>query len=158
MSAGPKRGARPLSRDRAGGRLGGDEFERDAVDAVAQAGGLGAVVEHVAEMAAAAAAMDLVPEHAEGPVLALLDRALDRRVEARPARAGFELRLGFEEWQVAAGAGELAHALLFVERAGPGALGILFAQNRVLLWRKSFTPLRWRLGDLEMPSVAAVAS
>ena len=73
--------------------LGRHEFQRDAVDAVAQAGRRRSVVEHMAEMAAAAAAMHLVPHHAEGVVGVFQHRAFDRLIEARPAGAAVELGL-----------------------------------------------------------------
>ena len=79
----------------------GDEFHRHAVDAVAQAGRRRAVVEHVAEMAAAAAAMHLVARHAMAGVGVALDRARQRIVEARPAGAALEFLLGDEQRLVA---------------------------------------------------------
>src|SRR5262244_1052664 len=58
---------------RAGARLGGAlrrrELHGDAVHAVALAGGWRAVVEHVAEMAAAAPAMHLGAQHQQRPVV-----------------------------------------------------------------------------------------
>ena len=41
----------------------GVEFQRYAVHAISQTGGLGAVIEHVTQMSAAAAAMDFRPDH-----------------------------------------------------------------------------------------------
>ncbi len=67
------------------------EDQAKAVDAVAQSGRLRAVVEDVAEMSAAAAAMHLGADHAVGAILGLADIAFDRLVEARPARAALEL-------------------------------------------------------------------
>src|ERR1700744_1004887 len=55
-----------------GGRCGRRmKLQRKTVHAVAQAGRLRAVVEHVAEMAAATAAMDLGAPHAQGAVVGL---------------------------------------------------------------------------------------
>src|ERR1700759_26022 len=93
------------------------KHQRKTVHAVAQAGRLRSVVENVAEMAAAAAAMDLGAQHAEGAVFRLADRILQRLVEAGPAGAAFELGVGGEQRQVAAGAGEGALAMLLQERA-----------------------------------------
>src|SRR5262245_17517686 len=76
------------------GRL---ELEGDPVDAVAQAGGRRAVGEHVAQMAAAAAAMHLGAHHAVAAVLGGLHGAGLGRVEARPARTALELGLGDEQ-------------------------------------------------------------
>src|SRR5215510_14174362 len=49
------------------------EFQRDTVDAVAQMGWWGPIVENVAEMAAAAAAMDLVSNHTVASIRLALD-------------------------------------------------------------------------------------
>ena len=61
------------------------EHQRESVHAVAQAGGLRAVVEDVAEMAAAAAAMDFGAQHAEGAVIGLADGAAGWKVSANPS-------------------------------------------------------------------------
>src|SRR3954452_25242578 len=80
------------------------EVERAGVDAVAQPARIArAVVEHVPEVAAAALADDLRAAPAVGGVLAGLDRVGELRLrEARPARAGLELRPGVEELGAAA--------------------------------------------------------
>src|SRR6476659_7113342 len=88
------------------GVLGRDEFQRDAVHAVAEPGGWRAVVEHVAEMAAAAAAMDLITHHAESVLGVGQHRALDGLVEAWPTGAAIELGLRIEQRQVASRTGE----------------------------------------------------
>src|SRR4029079_12963886 len=82
----------------------GDELERDSVHAIAQARGLGPVVEHVAQMPAAAAAMHLRARHEQAFVVGGGDGVLQRRIEAGPAGAAVELGGGGEERQVAAGA------------------------------------------------------
>src|SRR5882672_11450953 len=68
------------------------EIERAGVDAVAKARRLRAVLEDVAEMAAAGCADHFLPDHPVRRVDAHLD-ALERRgrKEARPAGAGMEL-------------------------------------------------------------------
>src|SRR5262249_14129085 len=116
------------------------EDQRKTVHAIAQAGRLRAVVEDVAEVAAAAAAMHFGAGHAEGAVLGGADRILQRLVEARPASAALELGVGGEQRQVAAGAGENALAMLLQERARAGALGTLLAQDLVLLRRQLRAP------------------
>src|SRR4051794_13038176 len=125
------------------------EDQPETVDAVAQSGRLGTVVEDVAEMAAAAPAMHLGPEHAKGAILGLADIALDRLVEARPARAALEFGVGGEQRQVAAGAGEDALAVLLEQRAGARPLGALLAQDLILLRGELGTPFGVRLLDLE---------
>src|SRR5690606_34530891 len=75
----------------------GREVERDAVDAVAQAGGRWAVVEDVTEMAATGGAKHLGADHAVAAVGPFLDRAGDRLVEAGPAGAALELLAALEQ-------------------------------------------------------------
>src|SRR5579871_7016245 len=94
----------------------GLEGQRDPVHAVAQARRLRTIVEHMAEMPAATAAMDLRPLHAQGIVLRRGHGALQRRPEARPTGAAVELGGRGEQVEVAAGAGEVALALLMQER------------------------------------------
>src|SRR3954452_2904971 len=125
------------------------EHQRKTVHAVAQAGGLGAVVEDMAEMAAAAAAMDFGAQHAEGAVLGLADRVLQRLPETRPAGAALELGIGREQRQVAAGAGERALAMFFQQRARTRPLGALLAQDVILHWGELRAPFGVGLLDLE---------
>ena len=125
------------------------KHQRKTVDAVAQAGRLRPVVEDVAEMAAAAAAMNFGAQHAEGAVLGLADGVFERLVEARPAGAALEFGLGGEQRQVAAGAGEDALAVLLQQRARARALGALLAQDFILLRRQLRAPFGVGLFDLE---------
>src|SRR5207244_10440212 len=68
------------------------ELQRRRVYAVAQAGWLGPVVEHVAKVPAAVAARHLGANHPVAPIELGLDRVLFcGRPEARPARARLEL-------------------------------------------------------------------
>ena len=81
------------------------QLQRGRVDAVAQAGRAGAVVEDVAEMAVALRAQHLGADHAVAGIAFLVDMALDRGLgEARPAAAGIELGVGLEQRLAAAGA------------------------------------------------------
>src|SRR5882757_10651945 len=76
------------------------------IDAVAQSGRAGAVLEHMPEMAVALRAQHFGPDHAKADVALLVDVALQRRLgKARPAAAGIELGVGFEQRLSAAGAG-----------------------------------------------------
>src|SRR5262249_12667856 len=70
------------------------EFQRDTVDAVAQMGWWGPIVENVAKMAAAAAAMDLVSNHTVASIRLALDRAGQWIVETWPAGSALELHFG----------------------------------------------------------------
>src|SRR5215218_7728012 len=125
------------------------EVHGDAVDAVAQMRRRRAVLEHMAEMAAAAAAMHLGADHAVAAVGRGLDRARDRVVEARPAGTALELLLGCEQFLPAPRAGERAGALLVIERAGAGTLGAVAAQDIVLLGGEELAPLLVAVGDRE---------
>src|ERR1700722_6406066 len=132
------------------GRRSRMKHQRKTVHAVAQAGRLRPVVEDVAEMAAAAAAVNFGAQHPEGAVLSLADGVLQRLIEARPAGAALEFRLRGEQRQVAAGTGEDALAMLFQERARTRALGAFLAQDLILLRRQLRTPLGVGLFDLEL--------
>src|SRR5665647_2688187 len=125
------------------------EHQREAVHAVAQAGRLRSIVEDVAEMTAAAAAVNFGPQHPEGAVFGLADGVLERLIETRPAGAAFEFSLGGEQRQIAAGAGEDALAMLLEQRARARAFGAFLAQDLVLLRRQLRAPFRVGLFDLE---------
>src|SRR5439155_20368602 len=74
------------------------EFQRDRVHAIAVAGRLGAVREHVPEVAAAAGARDLGATHPKCTVFMELHGApLDRLPETRPAGPRLEFRLRAEQ-------------------------------------------------------------
>src|SRR5690349_5161044 len=121
------------------------EVERDGVDAVAQPGRRGAVLEHVAEVPAAPRAVHLRARHAERPVLARLDAALrDRPPVARPAGARVELLIRVEQRRAAARAAIDAVRVVIVEAAGERVLGALLAQHPVLLGRQPPAPLGLR--------------
>src|ERR1700726_3413021 len=92
------------------------KYHCKAVHAVAQAGRLRPIVEYVAEMAAAAAAVNFGPQHAKSAVFGFADGVLERLVKARPAGAALELRFRREKRQDAPGAGEDALAMLLQER------------------------------------------
>src|SRR5690242_15299478 len=99
---------------RGAGRL---EIQRQTVDAVAQAGGRRAVVEDMAEMPAAAPAVDFGALHDECVVRSGSDRIRQGLPEARPACAGFEFRLGRIKGKIAARAMEGSGAVFIEERA-----------------------------------------
>src|SRR5437016_1522564 len=83
--------------------LPGFEIKRCGVDAVAQAGGLGAILEDVPEMPATAPAGYLGPDHAVAGVdVKLHVLQVDRLREARPPGPGVELDARIEEHGAAA--------------------------------------------------------
>src|ERR1700738_4956845 len=130
-------------------RCGRMEHQRKTVHAVAQAGRLRTIVEDVAEMAAAATAVNFGAQHAEGAVLGLADGVLERLIKTRPAGAALEFGVGREQRQVAAGAGEDALAMFLEQRARTRALGALLAQDLILLRSELRAPFRIGLFDLE---------
>src|SRR5262245_5252026 len=82
------------------------QLQRRGVDAVAQAGRAGAVVEDMAEMAVAFRAQHFGADHAVTDIPLLVDMAFDRGLgKARPATAGVELGVGLEQGLAAASAG-----------------------------------------------------
>src|SRR4030088_701363 len=125
------------------------KHQGEAVHAVAQAGWLRSIVEHMTEMTAAAAAVNFGPRHPKGPVFGLADGVFQRLVKTRPAGAALEFRLRGEQRQVAAGAGEDTLAMLLEQRARSRAFGALLAQDVVLLRRQLRAPFRIGLFDLE---------
>src|SRR5438552_13266911 len=125
------------------------QLQRRRIDAVAQAGRAGAVVEDVAEMAVTFRAQHLGADHAVADIVFLVDMAIRRgRGKARPAAAGIEFRVGFEQRLAAAGAGVSALAVLMLVLAGEGTLGRLLAQHGILHRRQFLAPLGLALLDL----------
>src|SRR5215471_7879870 len=98
------------------------EVERDAVHAVALAGRLRSVVENMAKMPAAAAAVDFGSCHEEAAVGFGSDCFIERRPEAGPAGAAVEFGVGRKQRLSATGAIVNAGSVLLVERARPGTL------------------------------------
>src|SRR5579872_5602620 len=118
----------------------GLELQRDAVHAVALARGLRTVVEDVAQMPAAAAAMHLRARVDQLEIARRRDRSLDRREEARPPGAAVEFGLGAIELQRAGRAREDALAVLVIERAREGPLRAVLAEDPILLGRQFLAP------------------
>src|SRR5467141_5203489 len=127
----------------------GLECESDAVDAIAQAGRFGAVIEDVTQMAAAAAAVNGGSHHAEARVPGCPDGSLDRRPEAWPAGSTVEFRGRGEQVEVTARASKVASPLLVQQRAGEGTLGRALAQHGKLVGRQELAPLGVGMRDLE---------
>src|SRR5690606_10487260 len=110
-----------------GSASGWPELHRQPVHAVTQPGRSGAVVEDVAEMAAAVGTMDFTAGVSELVVGLAADRAGQRPVEAWPAGTAVELRVAREQFVAAPGAQECALALFLVERRAERPLGIFLA-------------------------------
>src|SRR5467141_2922518 len=130
-------------------------LQRRRVDAVALAGRRGPVLEHVAEMTAAPAAVHLHPLHAVARIAFGGDGAGVRRArEARPAGAALELVVGAEQLRAAARAEEAPRLVIVPQRSTEGALGPLLAQHAILLERQLAAPLFVALLDLVVHGAA----
>ena len=119
-------------------------IQRDGsrVDAVAQAGGRGAVREDVAEVAAAGGAGNLDPPHAVAHIFDLGDVLGHPRLpEARPAGARVEFFVRLEQRVPAADADVSSLVLACVVLARKGGLGPAHPRDGVLLSREMFFPL-----------------
>src|SRR5690606_11512660 len=126
---------------------GRDEFQRDAVEAMALAGGRRAVVEDMPQMPAAAAAMAFRAHHEQRGVLGRADGAGQGLPEARPTRAAVELGVRGIEFLAAAGAGIDPRLVELVERRAEGAFGAVLAQDVKLLLGQPLTPFVIRQRD-----------
>src|SRR5215472_6316061 len=126
----------------------GHEAQRHSVVAVAFSGQWGPVVEDMPLVSAAAPAVVLRPGQQELEVPFLLDPSLDRLEEAWPARTAIELRRRVKQGEKASCAHKGADPLLLVERAGKGALRVLFEQHTVGLRRDETAPRGVRAGEL----------
>ena len=107
------------------------------------------VRKYVAEMAIAFRAQYFGADHAVREVALLVDVAVDRwGGETRPAAAGVEFRVGFEQRLAAAGAniGAPGFGVLVLARERP--LGRLLAQHRILHRRQLLAPFGFALLNL----------
>src|SRR5262245_26549530 len=128
--------------------------QRDAVDAIARAGGFRSVGEDMAEMRIARCATNLGAAHEPRAILVLAHGArLGRRPEARPTGAGIEFGIRRKERRTAAHALEHAVALFAVERMREGGLGAVLAGDPVLLGREQLSPLFVGLGDFSRAAI-----
>src|SRR6185437_15354380 len=117
------------------------EGERNAVHAIALAGRLRAVVKEMTEMAAAFLAVDLGAGHEKTGVGVGFDRAVHRRVKARPARPAIEFCRGLEQRLATPGAMIDAGIVFLVEGARAGALGAVLAQDVIRFRAQLLAPL-----------------
>src|SRR5262245_43559938 len=105
------------------------------------------ILEHMAKVAATAAAVHFRARHPEAAVAGGLDRPRNRIVEAWPAGAALELGLRDEQRLPAAYAGEGACTLLIVKRAAAGRFRAMPAHDRILLGREQAAPFFVGSGD-----------
>lgn len=122
--------------------LSGDELQRGAVDAVAQAGGAGAVLKNVAKVASAACTLIF---RAIPAVFVIRDvehvSFFYRSPKARPSTAGFVFGFGMEKREIAGLADEDSLAFFLQQRAGAGAFGAILPQDVEFKVGQDFAPL-----------------
>jgi len=112
-------------------RLGWIQLQGRRVDAVAQAGGPRAVVEDVAQVAAAGRAHDLGPAHEERAVGLGVHRLGGRRlVERGPPGAGLELRVRVEQLRPAPRTPVRAGPMLVPQLPAERPLGVGVSASR----------------------------
>src|SRR5262249_21388918 len=101
----------------------GQEFQSNAVDAVAQSRGRRAVLEDMAQMSAAAPAMHLGAWQQQQAVGGGADGVRQRPIEARPTGLAVVFGLRGEHRKITTRADKRALALLVVERARARGFG-----------------------------------
>src|SRR5262245_706198 len=121
-----------------------NKLQRKAVDAIAQACGLRAIVEQMALMSAAAPAMHFCADHPRRGVALLTDGVGQRGPEAGPASAALELGGRGEQWQITSHAGEVTAPLLVQQGTGEWAFRVVLAQHRELRRGQLLAPFRIR--------------
>src|SRR5262245_37197990 len=123
-----------------------DELQRNAVHTIAQARRFRSIVENMAHMATTTSAVHRNARHEKGAVSLGLHVIRQRLIEARPARAAFELRVRGKKRQVATGTDKRALAFFLIERTAAGALSAVLAQHHVLVRSEPLTP--FHVGEL----------
>lgn len=103
----------------------------------------------MAEVAAAAAAMNLRSAHAMAAILCALHGAVNRIVKARPASAAFEFLGGHEKTLAASGANKRTCPLFVIERATAGRLGTVPAHDPVLFLGEQAPPFFLGMGNFK---------
>src|SRR5262245_962102 len=118
-----------------------DKLHSHAVHAIAQPGRRRSIVEDMTKMAETTRAVHLGTRHEKRSVSLSLHCTRQRLIEARPARAAFELRFRGEKRQIAAGTNEGTLALFFIERTAAGTFGAVLPQHHVLACIKALAPV-----------------
>src|SRR5262252_4208509 len=142
-------GIRVVMEKRRSSRSVGQEFQDNAVDAVAQSRGRRAVLEDMAQMLAAAPAMHFRAWQQQQVVGGGADRVRQRPIEARPPGLAVVFGLRGEHRKIATRAGKRALALLVVERTRAGGFGTAPPQHVVLRLGEDGAPFAVALLDFE---------
>ena len=115
--------------------------QRCRVDAKAQSGRIGAVLENMAKMGVALGAADLDAIHAELVFIAVFDHIfVDRLPEAGPTGPRFVFGFRIEQGRAAANATVDADVVAIPVFAGKSRLSAALAANFKLLGRQFFAP------------------
>ena len=94
----------------------------------------------MAEVAAAAAAMNLRSAHAMATILGALHGAVNRIVKARPAGAAFKFLVGYEKALPTSGTNKSTRPLFMIERATTRGFRAMCAHDPVLFGREQAVP------------------
>lgn len=117
------------------------EIKGDAVHAVSQSSRRGPVWKHMAQMPAAARAVNLCPAHAKTAIRRRLYRGVERGPETRPACPALELGVRGKQGLTTACATEGAAPFFTIERARAARLRAVLTQHLKLLRRQRPAPL-----------------
>ena len=123
------------------------KLERGRVDAVAETGGFGAILEDMPEVCIATGAMDFRATHEEGVVLGAAHMIGKGCVKAWPTRARLKLGVRVKEIKVAGDAVVDAFLMVVVILAAEGGFCTMLAGDTVLLRSELLLPLSIRLRD-----------
>lgn len=136
-----------------------DETQGHRIHAIAQAGGLRAIVEHVSQVAVAAGAADRGTPHAKAAVANLHHVAAGNRLpEAGPASAGVELGGRIVQRSSTGDAAEQALGRWLLVLAIEGHLSPVAAHDLVGGRRESLAPLRIGKDQLGHPARTQIAA
>lgn len=126
------------------------KLKRDAVHAIAKTGRRRAVIENVAEMAAATATVHFGSCEHEPVVARRFNGVRQRPIETRPTRAAVELRGRIEQPQIAACARVTSRALLLIERTRHRGFRAVVAQDRILIGVENSMPFFVGVADFKV--------
>ena len=124
------------------------EGQGGGIEAEAQSGGPGAIIENMPKMGVASGAQDFHPLHAEAMVGMSDDVLLGHRLEKTgPAGAGIKLRFRCKQGQAATDAVIDARFMLIVKGAAKGRLRAFVAGDAILIRGQLFGPFRVGFDD-----------
>lgn len=136
-----------------------NKFQGQRVDTEPQPGWSGTILKHMAKVRITTVAEHLRPVHAEATVRFFANVLFRNWLEkTRPARSGFELRVGGEEIVIAADAPVNARLVVVPVRTAAGQFCSLSPSNPELFWRENLLPLIVCLHNLFDHDVSSLCS